>query len=163
MKIRKNSSPYVTEEHSILGDRAKILRTKQSGDVWQFRMWIEGEQKYVRKSLKTRDFESACDVAEDLVLQTISDVKAGKKLFGITLNELVDVYIDWRTEDVENGNITAGRLVTIKSQLKHFTRYKNPALKFAELEPDSYYDYANWRKKSVTGTRGLLPKKWSIF
>jgi hypothetical protein len=46
----------VTEAHEILGGKAIILRTGTSGDVWQFRMWVSEEHKYVRKTLKTRDY-----------------------------------------------------------------------------------------------------------
>ena len=34
-----------------------------------------------------------------------------------TLTGLVEVYVRWRQEDVDLGNITKGRLSTIKSQL----------------------------------------------
>jgi len=76
-------------------------------------MWIPEEKKYLRKSLKTKDFETAIQRAEELYLQTFSDVKTGRKIFGITLNELTDAYVKWRAEDVVLGNITKGRLGTL--------------------------------------------------
>jgi len=155
VRVRKKSSAYAIEEHDILNDRAKILRVRASGDVWQFRMWIEQEGKYIRKSLKTRDFETALKKAEEFVFQTMSDVASGRKIFGITLGELVQEYMKWRREDVEIGNITAGRLVTISSQLKHLLAYKDGSLKLAELSRDSLYDYANWRKKERVGVRDV--------
>lgn len=57
------SSTFTSEEHDILGGRAKILRVKASGDVWQFRMWISDEGKYIRKSLRTKDYEYAVERA----------------------------------------------------------------------------------------------------
>ena len=118
-------------------------------------MWIEGEQKYVRKSLRTRDLETALNKAEDEVFRIYSDVKSGRKLFGITLQELVDAYVSWREKDVQTGDITAGRLVTIRSQLKHFLKHKEPSLKVAELDANSLYDYGSWRKQTVPGTRDV--------
>jgi hypothetical protein len=37
----------------ILSGKASIFRVKNSGDVWQFRMWIAEEKKHLRKSLRT--------------------------------------------------------------------------------------------------------------
>jgi integrase len=56
---------------------------------------------------------------------------------------------------VENGDITAGRLITIKSQLKHFLSFKVPDLKLAELERDSYYDYAAAGKQKHPSVRNV--------
>ena len=106
------------------------MRVPQSGDVWQFRMWIAEEKKYLRKSLRTRDFEAAIQRAEKLYLETYANVSAGKKLFGLSLQELTELYIKWREGDV-GTRITAGRLVTLKSQMKHILVYKRQNLKSA--------------------------------
>lgn len=154
-RARKKSSSFASEEHDVLNGKGKVLRTRASGNVWQFRMWVEEEGKYIRKSLKTRDFETAQKLAEELVFKTLSDVASGRKIFGITLGALVQEYKQWRQEDVEIGNITAGRLVTITSQLKHLLAYKDGDLKVAELSRNSLYDYANWRKKERAGVRDV--------
>ena len=122
----------------------------QFGDVWQFRIWVPNEKKYIRKSLRTRDFQSAQDQAEKMVYEAMSDIHTGRKIFGITLQELCDKYLEWRQEDVEVGNITAGRFGTIRTQLRHFMNFRSPNLRVAELNTDSYYDYANWRKKEYS-------------
>ena len=143
---RKSPSATIQQEHDIFDGAAKILRNKASGDVWQFRMWIAEEQKYVRKTLKTRDMQTALERGKTLYHETYSDVKTGKKIFGITLGELIDQYLEWRREDAKVGNITKERVVTLQSQLKHMVAYKNKSLKLAELDRMSMYDYANARK-----------------
>ena len=143
---RKPVSATIQQEHDIFDGAAKILRNKASGDVWQFRMWIPEEQKYVRKTLKTRDMQTALERGKALYHETYSDVKTGKKIFGITLGELIDQYLEWRREDAKVGNITKERVVTLQSQLKHMVAYKNKSLKLAELDRMSMYDYANGRK-----------------
>lgn len=148
-------SAFTSEEHDILGGKAKMLRVRQSGDVWQFRMWITDEGKYIRRSLRTRDYHSAVERAEKIVFETLGDIKSGRKIFGITLGELVNAYVCYREIDVENGDITAGRLVTIKSQLKHFISFKSDDLKLAELERNSFYEYAAWRKKNNRTVRDV--------
>ena len=94
-RIRVNKGTKISQNHDIFGGKGQILRVPQSGEVWQFRMWIADEKKYLRRSLKTKDFETAVKRAEEMYLQTFSDVKSGRKLFGITLKELSDAYIKW--------------------------------------------------------------------
>ncbi len=154
-RLRKNKSAFHTDEHDVLNGRAKIFRTDASGDFWQLRMWVAAEAKYVRKTLKTKDLDTAVIRAEEEVLKIMSDVSNGRKIFGINLKELTDKYVDWRQEDVELGNITAGRLVTIKSQIKHLLAYKGDNLKLSELDEKSLHDYANYRKKTSSGVRDI--------
>lgn len=147
---RKPKDNWSHSNTPILGNKADIFKLTQSGDVWQFRMWVPNEKKYIRKSLRTRDFQSAQDQAEKMVYEAMSDIHTGRKIFGITLQELCDKYLEWRQEDVEVGNITAGRFGTIRTQLRHFMNFRSPNLRVAELNTDSYYDYANWRKKEYS-------------
>jgi hypothetical protein len=138
IRKKKSHNDWNQDTHDILGGKAVILRTRASGDVWQFRMWVSEERKYVRKTLKTRDVETAVKRAETMFLQIYSDVACGRKLFGLSLGELCTDYLKWRREDVEHGSITAGRLGTLSSQLKHFRSYKGENTKLSELDDNHY-------------------------
>ena len=152
-RIRQNAGGFQHSNHEILGGKAKVFRVPNSGDVYQFQMWIPEEKKTLRKSLKTKDLETAVKRGEELYLQTFSDVKSGRKLFGMTLKELSDAYIKWREEDVALGNITKGRVDTIKSQMKHFLDYKGHQTKLAELDRNSCYEYELWRVQQTPTTK----------
>lgn len=39
-KSRKSNPTYITERQEVLDGEAIVLRTKQSKDVWQFRMRV---------------------------------------------------------------------------------------------------------------------------
>ncbi len=54
-KKRKPRGQFTTEKIPVLGGVAHILRTAINGDVWQFRMWLPKENKYLRVSLKTEN------------------------------------------------------------------------------------------------------------
>ncbi len=95
-RVRKNKSAFHTDEHDVLNGRAKIFRTDASGDFWQLRMWVAAEQKYVRKTLKTKDLDTAVIRAEEEVLKIMGDVANGRRIFGINLKELTDKYVEWR-------------------------------------------------------------------
>ena len=143
------------ETHEILGGKALIFRVKASGDIWQFRMWIAEEKKYLRKTLQTTDTETAIKRAETKYLEIYSDVKTGKKIFGITLSELIFAYIAWRSKDVDGGKITSGRLLTIQSQLRNLVRYKSKETKISGLDRASLYDYAQWRRTDKSKTQDV--------
>ena len=143
------------ETHEILGGKALIFRVKASGDIWQFHMWIAEEKKYLRKTLQTTDTDTAIKRAETKYLEIYSDVKTGKKIFGITLSELIFAYIAWRSKDVDGGKITAGRLLTIQSQLRNLVRYKSKDTKISGLDRFSLYDYAQWRRTDKSKTQDV--------
>ena len=87
---------WVHSQHPILDGEAVIYRVPPSGDVWQFRMYLKGETKHFRKSLRTRDLDSALSKGRKLALEILSKVESGKKLFGITLAEVVEKYLEYR-------------------------------------------------------------------
>ncbi|MBT6276934.1 MAG: site-specific integrase [Chromatiales bacterium] len=152
-RVRVNAGGFQHSNHEILGGKGKVFRVPNSGDVYQFQMWIPEEKKYLRKSLKTKDLETAMKRGEDLYLQTFSDVQSGRKLFGITLQELSDAYLKWREEDVALGNITKGRLGTMSSQMKHLLAYKGHQTKVSELDRNSCYEYEVWRMQQFPTTK----------
>ena len=146
-KVSKSRWGGVTDSHDILDGLAKVYRVKMSGEVWQFRMYIRDEKKDYRKSLKTRDLTTALERGRALGSKLLGDVSVGKKVFGLTLSELVDAYCEERERDVRAGNIVAGRLVTIKSQLKHLLEIKGDKLKTSELDRNSIFDWKLLRQE----------------
>ena len=144
--------PWRSHVYEVLGGKAIIYRTLQSGENYYIRMRLTRERKYLRHSLKTPDLDTAIQRAEDFVLQTLADVRSGKKMFGITLGQLVDEYLEYRKDDIglETG-ITKGRWSTIKTYLNALLRYKSPKIKLSELDTDSCYEYLKWRNKDYAG------------
>ena len=131
----------------LLGGKGEIYRMLRSNDVYQCRIWVPSERKYVRKSLKTTDYETAKLKGEELIFKVLGEVAQGKKLFGITLGELVDKFLEYRREDAKNGVITEGRLTTIQSQCRALLRTKPRNLKVAELTENSFYEWRQMRLK----------------
>ena len=139
----------IMSQHKVLDGLATILRTKASGDVWQLQMYIQEEQRYYRKSLKTRDLDSALEMAREIGAELIGKRRAGIKIFGMSLRQLVDEWVDYKRSEVALGimaGITAERLITIRSQLKHLLEYKGADTKCSELGRDSLFEYRMWRR-----------------
>ena len=145
-KPRKSKGNIKHSIHSVMDGTAQIFKVPQSGDVYQFRMYIRTDKKHYRISLKTRDLESALSKARDKALELSAYVRNDIKIFGMTLDELISEYIDYRHNDVVNGDIVKERLSTIKSQLKNMANIKGGNIKLAELDRDCMFDYAQERK-----------------
>ncbi len=50
---------FITEKVEVLGGEFLLLRTKESGEFWQFRIWNATEQKYIRKSTRQKRIDRA--------------------------------------------------------------------------------------------------------
>jgi len=85
-------------------------------------MWLNDEQKYARKSLRTRSKVTAIEKAKRFYLEILADRQAGKRYFTLTTKQGVAKHIEHRQKDVETGLIVSGRLSTIKTHLQHFLR-----------------------------------------
>lgn len=147
--LRKSKGQKVQEQQAILDGMAHVYRVPQSGDVWQFRMYITKEKKDYRKSLRTRDLPTALQRGRELALELQGKMFNGVKLFGLSLQELVDSYIQYRQRDVDAGIITAGRLITIKSGLNRFLEILGKDTKVSEIDRDTLYDWLLLRRELV--------------
>lgn len=138
---------HKTDSEWLLGDRGEIYRMPRNGDIFQIRVWLPEERKYLRRSLKTPDYATAKIRGEKLILQTHSDISSGKKIFGITLGGLVEEYLKWRKKDVGvEGGITEGRYSCIVSHTRALLRIKPHYLKISELDRNSFYDWGQMRR-----------------
>ena len=90
------------------------------GEYWQFRMWLAKENKYARKSLRTRSETTAVERGKAAYLEIYANLQQGKTYFSITTKEGVQQYVDFCKRDVELGHIVSGRLATIATHLQHW-------------------------------------------
>jgi integrase len=145
-KTRKEYGSLVSDRYDLLDGDAHIFRNKRSGDVWQFRMWISNEGKHYRKSLKTTDFNSAMSSAKELSRTLSSDTVFGKQIFGINLEQLVELYLEYRAQDVD-VTITKKRHIVIKTQLQHFLKILGHNTKVSQLDENTLFEYLHLRNK----------------
>jgi len=136
--------------HEILGGIAHIYQVKQSGDVWQFRMWFNNERKHYRKSLRTKVLSDALIFAENLALELRVDVQVGKKVFGITIQELLDLYIENREKDIGEGDgtITRGTWKTLRYKLNNGCEMLGLNTKVSNIKEGDLEDYRQRRTEA---------------
>ena len=86
-------------------------------------MWLPKENKYARKSLRTRSEATAIEKGKAAYLEIYANLQQGKSYFSITTKEGVEKYLSFRMRDVELGHIVSGRLATIATHLQHFLSF----------------------------------------
>ena len=138
---------FVRQKHSVPDGLATVLRTSQSGDVWQLRMYIRAENQYYKKSLRTKDLDTALSRGREEASKILSDIYSGRKIFSATFGEAIDAYIAHREREVATEKITHGRLITLKSQLNHALKMKGRNTKIDSLNQDAFFHYRLWRKE----------------
>ncbi len=139
MGIKKK---HFTDDEVVIFDEALI---QKRGEFWHFRMWLEGEGKYARLSLKTRNRHTAIDKAKLLFHQIKADQANGKTYFSLTADKGVELYIEQRKKDVDAKLIVKGRLGTIRTHLNHWLDFIGAKTKLKELERTDCENYFHAR------------------
>jgi site-specific recombinase XerD len=121
------------------------------GEYWQFRMWLPKENKYARKSLRTRSEATAIEKGKAAYLEIYANLQQGKSYFSITTKEGVEKYLSFRQRDVEVGQIVKGRHTTISTHLQHFLKFIGKDTKLKELERTDCENYFYYRHKTTNG------------
>lgn len=142
-------TPRMTDITDILDGLVRIYRTPRSGDVWQMRMYVQSEQKYVRKSLKTRDKRVALELAKDEGLIVLSKVRNGEKVFSITAGELQKLYLAHITEQVTGNQISEGRARNIKSFTNRYVEFLGNNETIQNIPERKFIEYRQFRQKQV--------------
>jgi len=122
------------------------------GDYWQSRMWLPKENKYARKSLRTRSETTAIEKGKAAYLEIYANLQQGKTYFSISTKEGVERYLSFRMRDVELGHIVKGRHATIATHLQHFLSFIGKDTKLKELERTDCENYFYHRHKATNGT-----------
>lgn len=120
-----------SDDEVVIFDEALI---QKRGDFWHFRMWLEGENKYARVSLRTRNGDAAIAKGKDVFHEIKTNQKNGKTYFSLTAQQGVDMYLEQRNKDVTAGLIVKGRYGTIRIHLYHWLDFIGAKTKLKELE-----------------------------
>ena len=104
----------------VYDGQIRIYRTTNSGDVYQLRMWISQERKYIRKSLKTRDKTQAIQLAQKEFIRYQAKLLNGEKLFSLTADELRTKYLAHIQKEVDGNQLSKGRQTNVKTFTKHY-------------------------------------------
>ena len=139
---------WQTQEIDICDGEVKLVRTVQSKNVWQMRVWVRDEKRYFRKSLRTKDLEEAKEKARKIFYQMQGQIQIGAKIFSITMGKCVEGYLEHQQQRVDTGFITQGRRTTIRSQMKHLLNFVGETTKLDNIQRHKYKEYYGYRKRT---------------
>jgi integrase len=155
-KIQSRSKQAVArifETQDLFDGQIRIYRTVKSGDVWQFRMYVQAEKRYVRESLRTKDKEIATQKAKARFIEISAKILREEKIFSITAKQLVEKYLAYETERHESGQIRLGRLANVRTHVKHYLRFvgeRTAIQNFSGKEFRNYRAFRQKQKKDIT-------------
>lgn len=131
----------------------RIYRTTHSGDVYQMRMWIGEERKYIRKTLKTRDKALAIDRAKAEYHGYLARIHSGEKIFSISAKEMRDKYLEHVARLVAGAQISKGRETNIKTFTKHFMEFVGEKTKVQSIDKRIFVEYRAYRQSKKSDIR----------
>lgn len=143
-----DSHKFQLEQINLYGGDVKLFRRGASGN-WQIKIWIRENNKYFRKSLRTRDENLARTLAEDEYLEIKSKRRSGEKIFDITLHKVIDEWLETQKALV-GVDKSEGRYQTIVSQcnwLKKFISDTN--FKIKDVSSSLFMNYYSFRRKQT--------------
>lgn len=138
--------PRRTDVMDIFDGNVRIFRTTNSGDVWQFQMYVAQEQRYIRKSLKTRDKEVAIGLAQKEFIFYQSKLLNGEKLFSLTADELRTRYLAYLEELVLGEQMSAGRAKNLKTFTRRYVEFVGKSSKIQNIDKKYFQGYRAFRQ-----------------
>jgi integrase len=148
-RVRK--AVRMSNEFDILDGEVRLFHTTHSGDIWQMRMHVPSEQKYVRKSLRTRDKEAAIKLARAEYISVSARIQNGEKIFSISAKELRDQYLVHIESLVKDNQISKGRAGNIKTYTKHYMDFVGSTTKIQNIKESQFQEYRSFRQKKIPG------------
>ena len=91
----------ISDAFDLMDGEIRIYRTTHSGDVWQMRMYVADEKRYVRKSLKTRDKTLAIERAKKDFIFYQAKMQNGEKCIPNFWNKFSIVKWTFKNEIIE--------------------------------------------------------------
>jgi integrase len=144
--VNKPSS-FRTEEIDICDGEVRIYRDKKATQIWQLSIWVRGEGKYFRKSLRTKDLEIAKTKAKSIFYKMMGQVEIGRKIFSISAHELTEKYLTYQQQRADGGDISPARMTTFRQHFKHFLDFVGADTKLDTIENKKYRDYYLYRRR----------------
>ena len=142
----ENRQKRIFDSFERFDGKIRIFRTTHSGDVYQMSMYIKDEKRYVRKSLKTRDKETAIRIAEDEFIYYRSKLQMGEKIFSLTADELRNKYLEYIEKQVQENQLSVGRQTNIKTYTKHYLEFVGKNTKIQNIDRKKFQEYRSFRQ-----------------
>ena len=138
----------MSEVEDIFDGHIRIYKTTNSGDIWQLRMYVQEEKRYIRESLKTRDKSVAISKAQDRFIYYQARLRNGEVIFSINAEEFREKYLVYVDKLVEDGQMSKGRASCIRSFTLRYLEFVGKDKKLGSIDKNCFTEYRAFRQKS---------------
>jgi len=145
---KTNKEKRMSEVEDIFDGHIRIYKTTNSGDVWQLRMYVQEEKRYIRESLKTRDKSVAISRAQDRFIYYQARLRNGEVIFSINAEEFREKYLKYVDKLVEDGQMSKGRASCIRSFTLRYLEFVGKDKKLGNIDKNSFREYRAFRQKA---------------
>ena len=147
----------VDQHEIIMGQLRAIVYLPHSryntGGNWYFRHWVTEENKLIKKSLRTKDKDTAIRLGEDELLGIITKLRQGHKVFGLSCSEMCEEWLLHKEEEVHTNRIKLSRLETLRTQVHRWIiPYFNSAVpnqKISNITKNTGIEYGKYRRQKT--------------
>ena len=157
-----NRKKRISDVLEIYDGSVRIFKTTNSGDVYQMSMYVKDEKRYVRKSLRTRDKETAIALAKKEFIFYEAKLQNGEKLFSLTAEELREKYLNYIEQQVKEKQISIGRQSNIKTFTKHYLDFVGKNSKIQNIDKKEFQKYRSFRQSEKQDIRMSVVRNESI-
>ena len=145
-RVRKKKDYKRTETHELYDGDVLLFRCEPSGKIWQFQCWITQEQKVYRRTTKKRNLDDAINVAKEYYLDVQVKLRNETPVFPHSTEELAIEWLEKRQKDVDSGFVTQGRIILLRTQMKHWLNFVGHKTKVNDINKSKYDEYYNHRR-----------------
>ena len=140
----------MSDETDILDGEVRVFRTTHSGNVWQMRMYVPEEKKYIRLSLRTKDKDAALKLARNEYIKFSAKIQSGEKVFSLSAEDFRDRYIEYVKTLVADDQISKGRAGNIRTYTKHYMDFVGSTTKIQNIPHKKFQEYRAFRQKKLS-------------
>lgn len=157
-----NRQKRIFDSFERFDGQVRIFRTTHSGNVYQMSMYVKDEKRYVRKSLKTEDKETAIKRAEEEFIFYRSKIMQGEKIFSLTAEELREKYLKFIEQQVLEKQLSVGRQTNIKTFTNHYLNFVGKKTKILNIDKKEFQKYRSFRQSMKSDIRMSVVRNESI-
>lgn len=145
---KTNKQKRMSEVEDIFDGHIRIYKTTHSGDVWQLRMYVQEEKRYIRESLKTRDKSVAISRAQDRFIYYQAKLRSGDLIFSLNAEKFRERYLKYIDKLVEDGQMSKGRAGCIRSFTLRYVEFVGKDTKLGSIDKNKFMEYRAFRQKT---------------
>lgn len=147
------------DAYEVLNYPILLYRRQDSGNVWQYRIWVKEQHKYIRSSSRTENRDEAEKLAIKRFIETGIKKEQNIPIFNKAFGDLAREWIAGRTREYKAGGITKVRLEKDTAKVIRFLIPFFDKKTVSSINQKTIDDFWDWRISYWTDPNNLKTVK----